>query len=152
MCGIRAPPKPLVFLFVVAMGVMPAAIPALPAMTATVLRTILATVIPSLTEWLSAVVAVTTSTIATAILTTTTAVTATQGVVVVTPAGAAGSAVVPAAVATSAMVGHLLREGVVSLSPKLMKRITSLELLEIVDLLPETLLLEEMAMEAQLRR
>ena len=139
----------------VAMGVMPATIPTLPAMAAAVPRTVLATVIPSSAEWpapLSAGVAAITSSSATAVPTTAAAATASQGLVAVNPSGATGATAVPAAVASPAVVGHLLGEGIAPLPPKLVKKITSLEFVEMADLLPEAWLLEETAMEAQLRR
>ena len=116
-------------------------IPTLLAMTAAVL----ATVIPSLVEWpapLSAGVATITSSSATAVPITAATAAATQGLVAVTPSGAAGATAVPVAVASSAVVGHLLREGVAPLPPKLVKKITSLEFVEMADLL-EAWLLEE---------
>ena len=134
---------------------MPATIPTLSAMAAAVPRTILATVIPSSAEWpasLSAGVTAITSSSATAVPTTAAAATASQGLVAVIPSGATGATAVPAAVASPAMVGHLLGEGIAPLPPKLVKKITSLEFVEMADLLPEAWLLEETAMEAQLRR
>ena len=114
-------------------------------MTAAVLQTVLETVIPSLAEWpapLSAGVAAITSSSATAVPITAATTAAKQGLVAVTPSRAARATAVPVAVASSAVVGHLLREGVAPLPPKLVKKITSLEFVEMADL-PEAWLLEE---------
>lgn len=53
---------------------------------------------------------------------------------------------------TLSTAGQSLGEGLAPLPPKLVKKILSLEFVEMADLLPEAWLLEETSMEAQLRR
>ena len=132
-----------------AMGVMPASIPIIPAMSSSVLRTVLATILPAS---VGPIAASGSPTPAVSVA----APTISGPPALALPVTLAVPAATALADATAATVSTLVASvGQGRLSPlpaKLVKKIVALEFAEMADLLPEAWLLDETAMEAKLRR
>ena len=132
------------------MGVMPASIPVIPAMPSSVPRTVLATILPARSRPTAAsgLLPTAASSAIPGTLTPAIVPTVTPAVTAVTAPTSATAVSVPTPVASA---GLLLGQGLAPLPAKLVKKIIALEFVEMADFMPEAWLLDESAMEAQLR-